>query len=305
VHNVVPVISLGVYRLARELGVPIIQWLHNYRPLSPSGTLKAGDRQLEPDDLWIGLKETLAGSWRGRFLTGWLTLGYALSRRRGDFESVRAWITVSEEMRRVFERGGWPRDRVFVLHHSWDIQSPATGLDEGYFLFLGRMIEPKGVRFLVDLWRRPALKGVPLVLAGEGKLYDEFRQQHLPDIRCVGYVQGDEKRRLVASCRAILFPSLWPEPLSTVAYEGYEQGKPILASKLGGMKELVLNDQTGRLLKPGDADAWQDAILEHYRDADLSRKLGANGRRWLEENVSPATWNRRFNAIAQQILGKA
>src|SRR5207248_3454338 len=34
-HNVVPVVSLGVYRLAKELGVPILQWLHNYRPISP------------------------------------------------------------------------------------------------------------------------------------------------------------------------------------------------------------------------------------------------------------------------------
>jgi glycosyltransferase involved in cell wall biosynthesis len=223
VHNVVPVISLGVYRLAQELRVPILQWLHNYRPLSPSGTLRAGDRQLQPDDRWIALKETVAGSWRGRFLTGWLSLAYALCRRRGGYENVRAWIAVSEEMKSIFERGGWPRHRLFALRHSWDMQGlPTPPLDKGYFLFLGRLVEPKGVRFLVELWRRPALQGVPLVLAGEGELYDELRQQESPDIRCVGYVQGEEKRRLIAGCRAIVFPCLWPEPLSTVAYEAYE-----------------------------------------------------------------------------------
>ncbi|MBM3848327.1 MAG: glycosyltransferase family 4 protein, partial [Verrucomicrobia bacterium] len=49
-HNIVPVVSLGIFRRASRLNVPIIQWLHNYRPLSPGGALFAGTRQLQPDD---------------------------------------------------------------------------------------------------------------------------------------------------------------------------------------------------------------------------------------------------------------
>src|SRR5262245_7684014 len=91
-HNIVPVVSLGIYRLARQLNVPILQWLHNYRPLSPGGALRAGGKALRPDDPFLSLKEILAGTWRGRFLTAWLAAGYALLRWRNDFSSVRAWI---------------------------------------------------------------------------------------------------------------------------------------------------------------------------------------------------------------------
>lgn len=299
-HNVLPVISLAVYRLARELNVPVIQWLHNYRPLSPSGTLVAGKRLLDPEDPWLVLKEIWAGSWRGRFLTGWIALAYATVKRRGDFTSVRSWIAVSEEMRRIFERGGWPTERLFTLHHAWDIQtlSPAT-TDEGYFLYLGRMIEAKGVRFLVDLWQHPSLKNVPLVMAGEGPLCDELRNT-AANVRWVGFAKGEEKHRLVAGCRAVVFPSLWQEPLSTVAYEAYEMGKPMLSSGVGGMNELVFDQETGRSLPPGDKDAWLEAIVSLVADARTARLWGLNGRRWLEENVSPQNWNRQFNTILEE-----
>ncbi|HXG49717.1 MAG TPA: glycosyltransferase family 4 protein [Methylomirabilota bacterium] len=299
-HNVIPVVSLGIYRLARELGVPIVQWLHNYRPFSPSGTLTAGARALAPDDPWIALRESLAGSWNGRALTAWLSGCYWLVRRRGDFESVRAWVAVSEEMRQIFRQAGWYPDRLHAIPHSWHLRGPMPeSADEGHFLFLGRMVETKGVRFLVRLWERPELRQATLVMAGQGPLADELRTKTPPNVRWVGHVEGEMKLKLLAGCRAILFPCLWAEPLSTVAYEGYEQARPILASNLGGMKEVVLDRVTGRLLPPGDEAAWIEALLQ--LDAATAREWGQRGRRWLEETVSPAVWNRRFDEVVRHL----
>ena len=158
-HNVIPVVSLGIYRRALKENIPIIQWLHNYRPLSVGGSLFAGPRSLRPEDPWLRWKESLAGSWNGRMMTAWLSLAYWRIQRRGDYESVKAWVAVSEEMRSVFARGGWFTDRLHSVRHSWHLSASQSAVeDAGHFLFLGRMIEPKGVRFIVDLWRDPALK---------------------------------------------------------------------------------------------------------------------------------------------------
>jgi glycosyltransferase involved in cell wall biosynthesis len=301
-HNVVPVVSLGIYRLAGELRVPIIQWLHNYRPLSPGGAMFAGNTVLRPEDPWMPWKESWHGSWNGRLLTAWLAIGYARLKRRGDFESVRAWVAVSEQMKRIFKQAGWFPERLHALPHSWHAQrAPAEMRDEGYFLFLGRMVESKGVRFLIELWRDPALRDVPLVMAGEGPLAAELRGQSPPNVRWVGHVEGDVKENLKAGCRAILFPSIWPEPLSTVAYEAYEVNRPILASSQGGMPEVVVHGQTGFVLPAGDRPAWREQILQLARDADLSTRLGKQGRHWLEAEVSPKRWVERFDAIAKAI----
>ena len=97
---------------------------------------------------------------------------------------------------------------------------------------------------------------------GLGPLAAELRAQSPPNVRWVGHVEGEVKQRLKTGCRAILFPSIWPEPLSTVAYEAYEVGKPIVASHLGGMPELIVEGQTGYLLPPGQKSAWQERIVQ-------------------------------------------
>lgn len=302
-HNVLPVISIGIYRLASELKVPIFQWLHNYRPISPSGTLVAGNKMLESNDPFIAFKETWHGSWRGVFLTGWLSLAYAIMKRRGDFSSVRAWIAVSDEVKSIFLKAGWPKEKLFTVRHSWHIQPvPLAQPEPGHFLFLGRMVEMKGVRFLVDLWKNPALKNFTLIMAGQGSTADELKNQSPPNIRWVGHVEGEDKQKLIADCRAILFPGLWPEPLSTVAYEAYQMEKTILASNLGGMKELIRDGETGLLLPPGDSQAWLNAIVS--LNAEEARRLGANGRIWLEKNVSPELWGEQFNGLAQRVLSR-
>ena len=300
-HNVIPLISLGVYGLGRRLGVPMIQFLHNYRPFSPSGTLFIGQQLQRPEDPWLVWREVWHGCWHGRLATALLSLGYAWTKRRGDFDAVRAWIPVSEEMKRIFERAGWYPSRLHALRHSWHAQpAPAQPRDEGYFLFLGRLAEEKGVRFLIDLWSAPELREVQLVMAGDGPLASELRARSSSNVRWVGHVEGETKLRWKSGCRAFLFPSIWPEPLSTVAYEAYEMNKPMLASRSGGMPEVVESERTGLLLAPGERDAWLQAILRLHHDPGLSRKMGESGRAWLDREVSPQRWVEQFNAIARQ-----
>ena len=137
-------------------------------------------------------------------------------------------------------------------------------------------------------------------MAGQGPLADELKSQSPPNVQWVGQIEGETKRRLVAGCRAIVFPCLWPEPLSTVAYEAYEQRRPILASNMGGMKEIVMDGRTGRLLPPADRASWLKAILEIRPEESV--KWGTEGRRWMEENVSSEVWCQQFSKIARSIL---
>jgi glycosyltransferase involved in cell wall biosynthesis len=307
-HNVVPVVSLGVYGLAKELGVPIIQWLHNYRPISPSGNLSIRGSRLEPDSRWVYARETVAGTWHGPVLTGLMSIALHRLRRSGDYDAVKAWVPVSDEMRDLFLRAGWPAEKTHTVRHAWDI-APRTetppGRDGEYFLFLGRMVDLKGVRFLIDLWRSEDFADIELVMAGEGPVYDEFKDSSPPNIRWTGFVSGGAKRQLIEGSRAVLFPSLWNEPLSTIAYEAYQASRPVLCSDIGGMREIVDHGRTGELIKPGDHEAWKRAVLGMQADGGRAAKLGEEGRRWLEENVSAQRWNARFASVLETALGRS
>jgi glycosyltransferase involved in cell wall biosynthesis len=152
------------------------------------------------------------------------------------------------------------------------------------------------------MWQRPEFRNVPLVMAGQGPLADYYRQRTPGNIRWIGFVRGAEKRRLVAGCRAVVFPCLWTEPMSTVVYEAYEQGRPVLASNLGGLKDVITDGQTGRLLKPGDEGAWVEVLQQFIRNPEMSRAMGERGLRWLNDHVSPAAWNRQFDEIMAKTL---
>jgi glycosyltransferase involved in cell wall biosynthesis len=121
-----------------------------------------------------------------------------------------------------------------------------------------------------------------------------------PNVQWVGHVEGAEKQRWKAGCRAILFPSIWAEPLSTVAYEAYELGKPMVASALGGMPEVVMSGRTGLLLPSAEEGPWLEAVLRLAREPEWAAQLGAEGRRWLDAEVSPSRWAEQFDEIVRR-----
>jgi glycosyltransferase involved in cell wall biosynthesis len=84
---------------------------------------------------------------------------------------------------------------------------------------------------------------------------------------------------------AVVLPSLW-EGMPNVLLEAMAMGLPVIASRLPGIEELVLDGRTGRLCPPADAGALARALLELARDPDRGRALGRAGRRRAEEQFS-------------------
>src|ERR1700730_16015744 len=116
VHNVFPVGSVAIYSEAKRLGIPVIQYIHNFRPFSVSGYLWAGNR-VAPGGLskkyW---QEVRAGAWQNsRGKTAWLAFVFLLSDVLGSWRSVRAWIAISDFMREKFVSAGVPSEKIFTL----------------------------------------------------------------------------------------------------------------------------------------------------------------------------------------------
>jgi len=311
-HNVFPVGSAAIYREAKRLHIPIVQYIHNFRPFSVGGYLWS-DNQIIPDGLsgnyWPEIKR---GTWQNsRVKTAWLALVLALSRAFGWWESVKAWVAVSNFMRDKFIFAGIPAESIFSLRHFW---RPRTRIDESvkasHYLYLGRLIEPKGVLVLLEAWKvieQELGADCPhLVIAGDGPLRSHVRScaERLRSVNFVGQLSKDEKRSALEAARAVIVPSLWWEPLGLVAYEAYDYSKPVLAAASGGLQEIVLNRQTGFLHEPGDAAQLARHVIELDKDAETCRAMGGRGRLWLEENANECQWQAEFLKIANYALSQ-
>ncbi|WP_269523426.1 glycosyltransferase family 4 protein [Coraliomargarita parva] len=309
-HNLYPVASPSVYRRAQRLGIPVIQFIHNFRPFSVNGTLWANE-SIVPDglagDYW---PEVRAGAWQGSLVKSAILAGVLkLHKSLGTFDAVTRWIAISDFMRDAFIEAGVPAERVVTLRHFWNpVPKVPETKDDGYYLFLSRLVPEKGVRVLLEAWARlygSLRQHCPkLCIAGTGPLESEVQAaaENCAAIEYAGYVSGDAKARLMHRARAFIAPSIWWEPLGLVTYEAYEHGKPMLASNSGGFRETVQDGRTGLLFEPGSPESLMQAVRTmELTPAEQRLQMGRCGHHWLLEEASREQWLQRFSTILDEV----
>ncbi len=305
-HNLIPVASFGLYIEAAQHGIPVIQYIHNFRPFSPSGTLWIQNK-VDPRPLHGNmLPEILAGSWeRSRLKTALLSLHLFLLQKSGKLDTVTRWIAVSEFMRDKFVEAGIPAHKVVTLRHCWSVEGQLQSQSESdHYLFLGRLVPEKGVFTLLDAWEileAQLGEACPkLILAGTGP--EEARlhvwASKLAKVECIGFVSGERKQHLIRTSRGLIAPSIWWEPLGLIVYEAYEASRPVIASGSGGLTETVIPGSTGYLHEPGNPRSLAECVTLMESAGPAKRaQMGQNGHDWLLCNATPAQWIREFITI--------
>ena len=310
-HNVLPVGSFGLYEEASSLGIPVVQYIHNFRPFSPSGTLWVNGRTNDGALRGKVLPEVVNAAWEGSFpRTALLAWYLARFRRGGGLDLVRRWVAVSEFMRLKFIEAGIPPERIVTLRHCWQPGNTDPQAEEGdYYLFLGRLVPEKGLPVLLESWRRledHLGSACPrLIIAGTGPEEARIHNQTMRsrNVRFAGFVSGREKADLLQHCRGLVMPSLWWEPLGLTVYEAYDFRRPVLAARSGGLTETVIDGQTGLLHEPGSADSLaQSVIALEAAGPEARSRMGNAGREWLEKEADPEDWKKSFRDIIAQSI---
>ncbi|MGE9268492.1 MAG: glycosyltransferase family 4 protein [Verrucomicrobiales bacterium] len=310
-HNIYPVISPAVLDFCLQRDLPAIQYVHNFRPFSVSGTLWTGRRVAEESLQGDYRAEVISGAWQGSVIKSALfALLLKKLHKSGWLEAVKCWVAISDFMRNKFIEAGVAENQIVTLRHSWDameVVPPAQ--DEGYYLFLGRLVPEKGVLTLLEAWRlleRELGARTPrLLIGGEGVLKEQVQkaQQEMTAVQYLGFVDGERKSSLIKAARALLAPSIWWEPLGLVTYEAYDYGKPMLAAASGGLTETVENAVTGYLHEPGNAGSLCHDVRKMEQLTVAEREeMGRKGREWLLAEANPEQWKKSFAAIIDRVI---
>ena len=151
-------------------------------------------------------------------------------------------------------------------------------------LCAGRFRHEKGHRFLIEAVGRLKQRGLGprLVLAGTGPLtadvVAEVRKRNLGDeVQFVGHLDHAQLMRVMAAADIVVVPSTY-EGLSVTAEEALMLGKPVVASRVGGLPEVVEDGRTGLLVPPADPTALADSLQKLLTDRSLRERLGNHGR---------------------------
>ena len=164
-----------------------------------------------------------------------------------------------------------------------------------YLLFVGRLRIRKGIEVLLEALARLAAAGPvpPLLLAGEGEhrsaLERRARELGLGDrqVRFLGRASAGQVRFLLEHARALVVPSTY-EGMPLVVLEAMAAGLPVIASRVSGIPEVVVDGETGWLVPCEDPRALAGALEEALADVRTARARGEAGRRRVEERFRPA-----------------
>jgi glycosyltransferase involved in cell wall biosynthesis len=170
------------------------------------------------------------------------------------------------------------------------LKYPVDPESEEYLLYIGRLdISHKGIDILLESYKA-ANVGLPLVIAGDG--IDKIKVEKLVKdtglknkVKTVGWVQGREKYELISHCLAVCVPSR-VEGWGIVATEAAAMGKPVIATKVVGLEEAVIDGKTGILVPKDNIEEFSRAIKLLVKSKELRRRLG----NYAKETAHGFTW---------------
>jgi glycogen(starch) synthase len=178
-------------------------------------------------------------------------------------------------------------------------EAPSFELPDRFVVFVGKLEENKGARLLVPAVAA-AGTGLPLVVLGEGTLAHAVKMDAAEagvPLLLRGWAEREDVLRILARATALVFPSLWPEPLSRVLLEALALGVPIAAMETGGTAE-ILAPGGGLLVR--DAEALGDALRRIVSDAGLRDDLRAAARARARA-YAPGALVPRYEAVYRRL----
>lgn len=183
-----------------------------------------------------------------------------------------------------------------------DADTTARPMDGRYALFVGKLAKNKGAHTLIDVAERAHLE-MPLVVLGDGPervRIDRAARAAGRDVRILGWRSRTEVFRWLRHAELLIFPSVWPEPLSRVLIEASALSVPIAAVNTGGTSDIIVDNETGLLATTADGLAANVARLAS--DSVLRARLGDAAARRAAAHFDIPVVIERMEALYQGLI---
>ena len=289
-HNTFPQISPSAYAACKDLGMPVVQTLHNFRLICPGALLLRNGLPCEECASGALLPALRNRCYRNSLLAT-IPVAWMLyrNRRRGIYASqVDRYIALTRFAREKFGSSVLPADRISVRPNFLaDPPTPGEGRG-GYVVYVGRLSEEKGVLPLLAGWRY--LPDVPLKIVGDGPLrgrMEEAARQGGMNVEFLGYRGNAEAVGIVREALLSVLPSLCYESFPLTVVESYACGTPVVASRIGSLAEIVRDGVTGASVRPADPADLASTVRGLLEDPGRLSELRGNSRREFESLYAP------------------
>ena len=267
-------LTTAIWRVAAQLGVPVLHTIHDYYLTCPRCSRFDKGRSCEGTCTSCGIL-----TYHRKRATHWLSAVVGVSERVLSFTPTWVCLLIRRSARSSATRQPSPRTR------------PTRALsrtDEVTFGFIGRLTEEKGIDNLMRALAELPPDRIRMMIAGRVSDQEQTRLRQLaPDARIefMGFVSPDEFYKQVD---VVVAPSIWHDPGPLVVADAKAAGRPLLGTHFGGMPEVIVHGVTGWLTESDPASlarSMRKIAADPHKIEEISQKLIADTNKWLFSDV--------------------
>jgi glycosyltransferase involved in cell wall biosynthesis len=281
-HNIYHQLTPSILDAARAAGVAAVLTLHDYKLVCPRYDMLRHGR---PCDACV--EDGPTACLRYRCVDGSLARSLLLAaesafqRSRGSYDAVRAFVVPSRFLGAVMRRAGFAAERLrWVPNFAPQLPAASVPARADRFVYVGRLSSEKGVETLVRAAAR--LASGTLVVCGDGPARARIevlaRAAPAGRIEMRGHQDAAGVAAALGGAAFAVAPSEWFENAPFAVLEAMGMGRGVVASRIGGLPELVTDDDNGALVPPGDVGAWAGALAAAVASPARTRAWGEAAR---------------------------
>ncbi|MCR4279913.1 MAG: glycosyltransferase family 4 protein, partial [Candidatus Komeilibacteria bacterium] len=286
-HNVYHQLSPVIIKYFKDAGIPVVMTLHDFYVVSPNYSLyhQGQSVSVKQSIRQLILEKQIKNSF-------WISVVAAIihKRDRQFYKMCDRFISPSGYLAGIVS-DSYPHVPVEIMPNF--IRQEEVSADGDYIFYGGRISPEKGVNILLQA--AAVLPQYKFKIAGDGPLFDQWRQEYqLSNVEWLGRQTPSAVQDLLRHCRAAVLPSLWAENCPLILLESLAIGKPVLASDMGGISEIVDDNGNGLLFTAGDVnelvlaieDIYDNSIYSHLRKGAISSASKYDAETYGEKIIS-------------------
>ncbi|HOY55912.1 MAG TPA: glycosyltransferase family 4 protein [bacterium] len=271
-HNIYHQISPSILPILKKNKIPVIMTVHDLALISPSINMFANGKIYDKvigQHYYRCLKDKCIENSFWFSLAGVLEMYFHHKILNIYQKNIDFFICPSSFLAKMLIQAGFDKNKIYILPNFVEAeQILPTTKNEKYLLYFSRLSAEKGIHILLE-----AMKNIPevkLKVVGTGpeelSCQLKIKKYGLKNIELLGYQTGTNLLKLIANSYAVVVPSVCYENCPLSILESLAFGKPVVASAIGGIPELIINDVNGLLVKAGEPVGLSAALKDIWLD---------------------------------------
>jgi glycosyltransferase involved in cell wall biosynthesis len=309
IHNIYYHMSSSILCLLKKKKIPTVMTIHDYKIICPNYSLFTNNQYCQKCRRYKYFNAVKYRCIKNSYLKSFLACleMYFCKITKIYTKNIDLFIAPSRFVKKRLIDFGIKKDKITYLPHAINLKKFDSGYNKGhYILYFGNLTYKKGVQVLLKAAQYIPTTAVKIAGSGpyQKNLKNLVKTYRLKNVGFLGYKKNNELAGIVKNSYLVIIPSLWPEASSLVTYEASKASKPILASKIGALPEIITDNKTGILFSPNNHRELAEKIKYLLANPEIAKEIGQNAKKKINTFNDENSHYQKITKIYKQLIKK-